>query len=441
MAELIWEGKYDAQGRRVEPGRVAAPLQTIEVVEGGEAEGAESEGSGAWRNRLIWGDTAQTLPTLLAEFAGTVNLIYIDPPFATGGDFTTQASLPTLDGVDDAPERVQRLAYRDTWGGSRDAYLRWFAATATLLRELLCETGSVYVHCDWRMNAWIRLILDETFGPECFLNEIAWLYGLGGSSSRRWPRKHDNILWYARTPDAHYFEAARIPATSQRLRGQEKKAPDYWDIPALNNMADERLDYPTQKPEALLERIIASSSRPGDVILDCCCGSGGTPAGAERLGRRWIACDSGRLAIQTTRKRLLALPSVRPFVIQTCGVAEEAAGEPGTLEAQVNYVERDPLRVTVTLAGFAATLSPSPSPTGRGEKDVGWERWIESWAVDWDARGEVFHTMAWAARTRREPRLPLRLSHSYGQSGAYSIAIRIVDILGGETTLRLTADG
>ncbi len=323
MAELIWVGKYDAQGKRVIPTRAAPPFQTIESVYDGERDASDNAD---WRNRLIWADTAQTLPALLPEFAGKIDLIYIDPPFATGGDFTAEAPLPALAEEGGAPMRVERLAYRDTWGGSRDAYLRWFAETAALLRELLAETGSIYVHCDWRMNAWIRLVLDEAFGADCFLNEIAWLYGLGGSSSRYWPRKHDTLLWYARTPGGHYFEAARIPATSQRMRGQDKKAPDYWDIPALNNMAEERLAYPTQKPEALLERIIASSSRPGDLVLDCLCGSGVTPAVAEKLGRRWLACDSGRLAIQTTRKRLLSLPTVRPFIVQTCGVVDDDTG-------------------------------------------------------------------------------------------------------------------
>ena len=137
--------------------------------------------------------------------------------------------------------------------------------------------------------------------------ESFWLYGLGGSSKRRWPRKHDTLLWYAREPGRQWFEAARVPATSRRMRGLTKKAPDWWDIPALNNMAKERLGYPTQKPEALLTRIVESSCPPGGVVADLCCGSGTTAAVAHETGRAWVAGDVSREAVALTRKRLRAL--------------------------------------------------------------------------------------------------------------------------------------
>jgi DNA modification methylase len=169
---------------------------------------------------------------------------------------------------------------------------------------VLKPTGSIYLHCDGAAGHYLKILMDAVFGSENFLNDIAWCYGLGGSSRRYLPRKHDSILWYSRTPNGHYFAPAMTPATSARMAGQDKKVPDYWLIPTINNMAHERTGYPTQKPEALLERIIRSSSRPGDLVLDPFCGSGTTIVVAQRLGRRWVGIDMNPAAIQTTRRRL-----------------------------------------------------------------------------------------------------------------------------------------
>jgi DNA modification methylase len=184
------------------------------------------------------------------------------------------------------------------------AYLLMLAPRLVELRRVLKLTGSIYLHCDQHASAYIRILMDAVFGRENFLNCIVWCYGLGGSSRRYWPRKHDDILWYSKEPDAHYFDPVMIPATSQKLKGQLKKAPDFWQIPTINNQAKERVGYPTQKPEALLERIIGSSSRPGEVVLDPFCGSGTTLVAAQRLGRRWVGIDSSDEAIDIARERL-----------------------------------------------------------------------------------------------------------------------------------------
>ncbi len=205
------------------------------------------------------------------------------------------------------PERVSRAlrAFRTLLGESDMlAYLSMMALRLVELRRGLRPTGSIYLHCDQTAGAHLRLLMDAVFGPENFLNHIVWCYGLGGSSSRYWPRKHDDILWYSKVPGRHYFDAVKIPATSQRMKGQRKKAPDYWHIPTINNMARERLGYPTQKPEALLERIIASSSREDDTVLDPFCGCGTALAVAARLRRRWIGIDNNRLAIDLTSERV-----------------------------------------------------------------------------------------------------------------------------------------
>jgi DNA modification methylase len=184
------------------------------------------------------------------------------------------------------------------------AYLVMMAPRLIQIKRILKETGSVYLHCDQHASSYLKLLMDAVFGSENFLNCIVWCYGLGGSSPRFWPRKHDDILWYAKQAGQHYFEAVRTPASSKKMSGQMKKLPDYWNIPTINNMARERRGFPTQKPEALLERIIISSSREGDVILDPFCGSGTTLAVASRLGRKWIGIDISDNAIEIAGKRL-----------------------------------------------------------------------------------------------------------------------------------------
>lgn len=241
--------------------------------------------------RLLVGDCLEVMAALEP---GSLDLIYIDPPFFTGREQAGRAE----------------VSFADQWQ-SMTEYLAWIEPRLSRMHTLLKRSGSIYVHLDWHAVHYVKVAMDGLFGYENFLNEIVWLYGLGGSSPRYWPRKHDTILWYAREAGRHFFEAARIPATSQRMKGRSKKAPDHWDIPSLNNMAKERLGYPTQKPEALLERIITSSSPKGGVVADFFCGSGTTLAVAERTGRHWVGCDLSRDAIEMTRSRLRDNPKAR----------------------------------------------------------------------------------------------------------------------------------
>jgi DNA modification methylase len=244
--------------------------------------------------QVIQGDAREVVLSLPES---SLDLVYIDPPFASGR--THRA--PGRNGDGDTVR-----SFDDSWDDGLEGYLAWFTPVLEAVHGRLKPTGSLYVHLDWRVCHYVKVELDRIFGRACFLNHIVWLYGLGGSSPRYWPRKHDDILWYSRTPDGHFFEPVMVPATSQRMKGQNKKAPDYWDIPTLNNMAAERVGYPTQKPEALLARIIASSSPPGGVVADFFCGSGTTAVAARRLGRRWIASDVSPEAIAITRSRLEA---------------------------------------------------------------------------------------------------------------------------------------
>jgi len=658
VVELVWDGKYDADGKKSRPVRVALPFQDVETVN----ESAQvrtrmldlwGRGQpGEWRNRLIWGDKKYVLPSLLPEFAGKVNLIYIDPPFATGADFSFTAQIPddpTTEGDQSAsfvkqPSMIEQKAYRDTWGRGLDGYLQWFYETVVLLHELLAEDGSLYVHLDPHVSHYAKTMLDEVFGPERFLNEISWQRtNVHNINPKYYLRVHDVILLYAKSrhyvwnpqfteysaqqlsryePDetgrlytgqdltirtasaARKFEwrgtkpaphrgwalsleelerlwaEGRILTKADgtpRLDGlkvyldemQGKRATDLWtDIPRVGNTSAERVDYPTQKPKALLERIIKASSNDGDLVLDCFVGSGTTAVVAEKLNRRWIVADLSRFAIHTTRKRLLSIPEVRPFVVQNLGKYERQAwqgaefGGDGSraAEAQARYrrfildlyhaepiegyiwlhgvragrfvhvgsvdapvladdlkaiarevwqaagkgtgattngvdvlgwdfafelnelgkqmaqeahidlafkrIPRDVMdrraveqgditffelaaldvavkaepgrRVCVELRDFV--VPPDDVPQEVREAITHWSQFIDYWAVDWDYREDTFHNQWQSYRTKKDPTLALSTSHVYEAPGTYTVVVKVIDILGNDTTRSMTVE-
>jgi len=321
--ELVWLGKYDEEGKLnpvEKPGPY--PFQIVEAInkprtgeekpkqislyDNWEANEGDTFEEG-WKNKLIWGDNKLVISSLLENFAGKINLIYIDPPFATGADFKFKVQIgEEAEEITKEHSIIEEKAYRDTWGKGLDSYLQMMYERLILMKELLAENGSIYVHLDWHVGHYVKVMMDEIFGYENFRNEIVWHYGLGGSSAQNWPLKHDCILFYSKGNDWVY-NPILVPATSQRMKGELKKMDNVWDIPSINNMALERVAFDTQKPEALLKRIILASSNPGDIVADFFCGSGTTLAVAEKLGRRWIGCDSSIHAINTTKKRLLEI--------------------------------------------------------------------------------------------------------------------------------------
>ncbi|HQI26418.1 MAG TPA: site-specific DNA-methyltransferase, partial [Candidatus Paceibacterota bacterium] len=291
-----------------------------------------------FRNMLIWGDNKLVMASLLRDFKGKIDLIYIDPPFNVGADFTMD--LPIGDNgetLDKDQSTLEMVAYRDMWGKGTDSYLQMMYERLFLIKELLAETGSFYIHCDYRLDSQIRMLADEIFGKENFLNEIIWNYISGGISDRFFARKHDTIFLYVKNNVSYTFNTQKERNTEKVTKikpnkifsdekgdyiwyirpGTNPSVPngvksyidkfvqDVWGIPIVNPQAYERLDYPTQKPETLLERIIKASSNEGDLVADFFCGSGTTGAVAEKLGRRWIMADLGRFAIHTSRKRLI----------------------------------------------------------------------------------------------------------------------------------------
>src|SRR5712692_10119744 len=241
MAELIWDGKYDEHGKKRAPVRIELPFQTVETVNESVQERQrtlELSSSGndpEWRNRLIWGDNKYVLPSLLQEFAGKVDLIYIDPPFATGQDFSFRTQ---VDGEEfkKVPSIIEQKAYRDTWGRGTDSYLQMMYERLTMMRELLAGEGSIFVHCDWHAGYLLRSLLDEVFGSSNFRNEIVWWYynKLHGNINR-FASNHDTILWYTKSENYHFN---RITEPRESVKRQQKRA---WD-PATQSLKQARDD-------------------------------------------------------------------------------------------------------------------------------------------------------------------------------------------------------
>lgn len=349
--ELLWNGKTN------EVTNVVLPFQVIEQIdepregkEFGDATLGFFDDSGkqitGWTNKLIWGDNKLILSSLKngpmrkeIEAQGGLKLIYIDPPFDVGADFSMDITIGEADDGESFtknPSVIEEIAYRDTWGKGADSFIAMIYERLQLMYDLLADDGSIYVHCDYRVVSYIRLVLDEIFGKDKFRNEIIWHYQSGGRQENLFSRKHDTILFYSKS-DKWFFDADAIGETrgdkkrNNMKRGvdetgkvyfsimsagkeyryfeDEKITPaDVWiDISHIQQKDPQRLGYPTQKHEKLLERIIKASSSKGDLVADFFCGSGTTLAVAEKLGRKWIGSDLGKFGIHTSRKRLIGV--------------------------------------------------------------------------------------------------------------------------------------
>ena len=316
---------------------------------------------------LLAGDEATGLPSL----RGKVDLIYIDPPFDSKADYRTKINLPGID-IEQKPTVIEQFAYSDTWQDGTVSYLRMLYPRLVLMRELLSDKGSIYVHIDWHVGAYVKAIMDDVFGKENFTNEIIWCYGEGINSKSHFNTKHDNIYMYRRNSVEYTFNYQDVlddysegnlkkykykddrgyyrimgrgikssPFCSKRdlspeieklypdlvyrhYLGDGKLPVDYWLIDIENQASKERVNYTTQKPIKLLERIIKASSNEGDLVCDFFGGSGTTAAVAERLGRRWITTDIGKPAILVMRKRFID-QEVKPFLYQCIGDYQKEA--------------------------------------------------------------------------------------------------------------------
>lgn len=307
-----------------------------------------------WMNRLIYGDNLLAMQALLAGDAqtglpslrGKVDLIYIDPPFDSKADYRTKISLPGTD-IQQKPTVIEQFAYADTWEHGTISYLKMIYPRLLLMKELLSEKGCMFLHIDWHIGHYVKLLMDDVFGKENFCNEIVWYYRRWNIASTLFASNHDTLLYYGRNKKNRTFNQLYIPK-SEKSSAQGKSwisvigedgvrrsimtdmptkgvpMPDVWDISMINPVANERIGYATQKPEALLERVLNACSNEGDLVCDFFGGSGTTAAVAERLGRRWITCDIGKPASLVMRKRFID-QEVKPFLYQSIGDYQKEA--------------------------------------------------------------------------------------------------------------------
>lgn len=315
---------------------------------------------GSWMNRLVYGDNLLTMQALLAgdpqtglpSLRGKVDLIYIDPPFDSKADYRTPITLPNAS-FSQKPTVIEQFAYADTWEDGTISYLKMLYPRLMIMKELLSERGSIFVHIDWHVGAYVKAILDDIFGKENFRNEITWYYPNSGlkARSKKFHQVTDTIFYYVKSIDNftfhHIFKKRKDGQSKQAKRKFNpitKKADmvrdengkivyqitdevlenSLWEVASLSNNPVESVGYATQKPEALLERIIKASSNEGDLVCDFFGGSGTTAAVAEKLGRRWITCDIGKPASLVMRKRFID-QEVNPFLYQSIGDYQKEA--------------------------------------------------------------------------------------------------------------------
>ena len=293
-----------------------------------------------WTNRLIYGDNLLAMAALLAgdehtpSLRGKIDLIYIDPPFDSKADYRTKVELPGVE-LEQRPTVIEQFAYSDTWSDGTASYLAMITPRLILMRELLAETGSIYVHLDATVGHYVKIVLDEIFGKERFEREIVWRIGwISGykSAAVNWVRNHDNIYYYTKSPD-FIFNKLYIPYAKDYVRRDGKKPEgagypieDTWNCSDMDRMdsiqimsfSREKVGYETQKNENLLARIIEASTHPGALVVDAFGGSGTVAVVAEKLGRRWITTDLGKPACMIMRKRLID-QGAKPFLYQAIG--------------------------------------------------------------------------------------------------------------------------
>ncbi len=420
MAELSWRGKGRARASR--PARLIPD----------ELHGGDSHGS--WRNRLIHGEAERVLPALVKQLAGQVSLVYVDPPFETGGAFDYLADVPGT------RERTALPAYRDARG--LDAWLGWFSGMVASLRELLAEGGSLYVHLDPHVAHYAKVVLDEVMGPTAFQREIVWRIGwISGfkSRARGWIRNHDTILFYAKGGRPSTFHKEYVPYPTGYVRrdgaaptGKGYPLDDVWngseidrlDSIQIMSFSGEKVGYPTQKNEALVARIVRASSNPGDLVLDCCAGSGTTAAVSAKLGRRWIASDAGAIAIHVARRRLAALDAAGPFVVER-DAGLSAVDDDRKLGVRT---EVDGAQCMLMLTSYAM-----PRHVSAALASMSFPQQLQGWCVDWDSQGDTFRADSSAWRSRRGD-VSCSTTHRFERAGRHRVRVRAYDVLGGTAT-------
>ncbi|MFD1343007.1 site-specific DNA-methyltransferase [Litorisediminicola beolgyonensis] len=463
-----------------------------------EVHGPEVDG---WRNKIFWGDNLQVMSHLLKEFRGKVDLIYIDPPFDSKADYKKKISVKGAE-AETSNTSFEEKQYSDIW--SNDEYLQFMFERLILMRELLSERGAIYLHCDYRKAHEIRCLLDEVFGKDNFLNSIVWMFGTRSSIKTSWKRSHHDIHFYKKDKNPVYNwsdemvieplseatikkyrledENGRYRLNGRFIKGSPikgakdvdakwelthpelvvrdyirdgKVANDYFFIDIENQSSDTRTDYPTQKPEELLYKLISASTKPGDIVFDCFMGSGTAQAVAMKLGRKFLGADINLGSIQTTTQRLLKVAGE---------VSQELpnSDEPKFLGFEiynVNHYEvfRNPVQAKDLLLEALEVQKLEMSTVFDGEKDG---RMVKIMPVNRIAtRADLnemiagFDYKAWERRQAEHPNRPVEklmlvcMGHEPDlaarlkmEAAPYKIDVEVVDILRDKANLEFRRD-
>ena len=450
----------------------------------------QEKGSTTWKNLLIWGENKSIMRALNDKFSNKINLIYIDPPYATGSNFESK----TFIGESNSFE--SKKAYSDTWDGGIDEYIDFLYDRLVLMKNLLSENGSIYVHLDWHVSHYIKVILDEIFGKENFKNEIIWAYPAASAKTRRFfIRSFDSILFYTKSsvytfnddPGIYMEYSDRVKFAlkeddkgmfyyrggshngkklSQKVYVTNKGIfpRDVWtDIPYIRANTLEYQAFSTQKPERLMKRIILASSNRNDIVADFFCGTGTSLTVAEKLGRRWIGSDIAKQAINISRKRILDVWNSndlidwkkkygrrsQPFKIVRSNEDTQAINV--CKDFLVENIQKKDIISLIQDTKFVANISKKDSkiivdlvdyivPNLNLIKDNIKNRikkfsdWIDSWSIDFNHQEHSF-TTAWISyRTLKNRKLSLTsVPYNYEEKGIHKISIKLNDILGNET--------
>ncbi len=486
MVNLKWKGKEET--KVISPNaNETIPFQNVEIYQFPKNDNKSDEN---WENLLILGENKSVINSLLRKFEKKISLIYIDPPFATGGDFNLKIQ------IGEEGDILDKISYTDKWGAGLDAYLNFLYERLVLMRKLLTNQGSIYIHLDWHISHYVKVIMDEIFGIENFRNEIIWAYPAASVKTRRFfIRSYDIILFYSKSDNFVFNDDPNIYMEySNRVKNALKKDEhgvfyyrggshngkklsrkvyvekegifprDVWnDIPYIRANTLEYQGFSTQKPERLLKRIILASTNKNDIVADFFSGSGTTLAVAEKLGRFWIGCDLHKQAVHMTRKRILNLRESNDilnwkkryqrdpnsFRILMIEKGNEAISIPTeflkntneeALKLQMNErpnlnvrIRQNDNKVEIELIEYKVPFIDLISE--KVQKNIGvFSDFIDYWAIDFDYNNDSFKNMWFSCRNPKSRILSLKSnSYQYNSSGSYYIVIKTIDIFGIES--------
>jgi DNA modification methylase len=486
MVNLKWKGKKDSE-ELISKTYKATPFHILDNYQPKEFNIELEE---RWQNLLFWGENKAIINSILDTLESKISLIYIDPPFATGGDFNLKIQ------IGEDGKYIDNIAYKDKWKEGLDSYLTFLYERLIKMKRLLTHNGSIYVHLDWHISHYVKLIMDEIFGIENFRNEIIWAYPAASAKTRRFfVRSYDTILFYSKSDEFVFNDDPNIYMEySDRVKNALKEDEqgtfyyrggshngkklsrkvyvvqdgifprDVWnDIPYIRANTSEYQGFSTQKPERLLKRIILASTNEKDLIADFFCGSGTTLAVAEKLGRRWVGCDINKSAIHMSRKRILNISNTKDIlnwkkkynknshsfkilsierVIEPQVISKEFLRKNIQIETVYTIHESPEINIEIHKNNNSVMIElndyniPYLNLVSKKIRDkiTTFSDWIDYWAIDYDFNNQIFNNVWFSFRTPRKREMKLKSEpFLYDKPGEYNLSIKLIDIFGIET--------